>query len=113
MVCTGTESGHKSGCRAAALRARSGDRRIQTTGQRYLPDPLSWIVWFAFAALSEIVTVQDGKPGQDAGPGLAGINSTVSVHVFCGSNCWGQFVADPANPNTCGLVTWTENAARL
>jgi hypothetical protein len=44
----------------------------------------------------------------------AGINSTVSLHVFCGDNRRGQFVADdPANPNTCGLVDGTVNARGL
>lgn len=55
---------------------------------------------YAFAALSKILTVEEG-----AGPALAGINFTVSSHCWFGDKCRGQFVAPAANPNTCGVVT--------
>jgi hypothetical protein len=71
------------------------------------PVPLSGIAWFAFSASSEIVAAEDTRPR------FAGTNSTVSLHSFFGNNRRGQLVADPANPNTCGLVTWTENATGL
>jgi len=65
--------------------------------------PVREINWFAFAALSEIVTVST------VGPGEAGMNCTVSVHFFCGNSCKGQFVAPVlGNPNTCGLVAGTD-----
>ena len=75
---------------------------------RYLPDPLSGIVWFALEALSWTVTAEG-----DCGPFEAGTNSTVSLHVFCGNNCCRQFAAPARNPNTCGLVVGTENATGL
>ena len=70
---------------------------------RYLPVPLSGIIWGAFAALSEIVTAEGTKPR------TAGINCTVSKQLCFGNNCSWQFVAPFPNPNTCGVVTGTEN----
>lgn len=80
---------------------------VERPNQRYLPDPVSGIVWFAFAASSCTVTAEDTTPC------TAGINCTVNWQLFCGNNCCGQFVAPLRNPNTCGLVAGTENAPGL
>src|SRR5271166_6520758 len=50
---------------------------------------------------------------EDLEPGIAEINSTVRLQDFVGNNCRGQFVAPAPNPNTCGVVTGTENATGL
>ena len=59
--------------------------------------------------MSKTVTTDDGR-----GPLTAGTNTTVSLQVFFGNSCVGQlldFVL--GNPNSCGLVTGTENEIGL
>jgi hypothetical protein len=60
------------------------------------PLPLSGITWFAFPALSKIVTLDD------FGPTEVGPNCSISLHFFFGKSCAPQVV--PIDLNSCGLV---------
>src|SRR5882724_10926509 len=43
-------------------------------------------------------------------PGVCGANTTLSLHFFLGERCcWQVVTPDCGNPNSCGLVTGTEN----
>jgi hypothetical protein len=64
--------------------------------QLHSPFPLSGITWFAFPALSKIVTLEDFDP-TEFGP-----NCSVSLHFFFGKSCAPQVVA--IDLNSCGLV---------
>ena len=63
---------------------------------RHSPLPLSGITWFAFPALSKIVTVED------RGPFEVGANCSVSLHFLFGCSCEGQVV--PTDLNSCGFA---------
>ena len=59
------------------------------------------MTWFAFPALSKIVTAPN------IGPCQAGANSTVSLHCCFGKSCSGGSGQLVAKPNTCGLLAGT------
>ena len=64
----------------------------------HFPLPRNWITWFAFPALSKIVTAENFRPGD------AGANSAVSLHFFFGKSCAGQV---QVTSNSCGLLAGT------
>ena len=66
--------------------ARADGRAIEAhrPAHLYFPVPVSGISWFAFPALSKMVSVERFRPVED------GQNSTVSLHFFFGISCAGQ-----------------------
>ena len=67
----------------------------------HCPVPCSGTFWFAFAALSKIVSVEFFRPVE------AGTNITLILHFFPGRSFLRQVVACAGNPNSCGLVVGT------
>jgi hypothetical protein len=77
----------RAAVRASPTPAAFISRFAHLSRQRYFPVPVSGIVWFAFAALSKIVTVLA------SGPFDFGANCSVSVQCAVGARVAWQVVA--------------------